>query len=57
MHIIQYLLPSIVRTVECCFRYIVVLGYDLGDAFYDTNAGRDFLAEWFDVRNSSLWVN
>jgi len=24
-----------VRTAECGFRYLIVLGYDEGDAFYD----------------------
>ena len=31
----NYLLTSIVRTVECGFRYAYVLGYDQGDPFFD----------------------
>ena len=31
----QYLLTSIVRTVECGFRYAYVLGFDEGDPFFD----------------------
>jgi hypothetical protein len=30
-----YLLPSLIRTTECGFDYVFVLGYDVGDAFYD----------------------
>jgi len=35
LSVCQRLLPSIVRTAECGFRYLIVLGYDKGDAFYD----------------------
>ncbi len=31
-----YLLPSVVRTLDCGFRYEYVLGYDKGDPFYDS---------------------
>ena len=31
-----YLLPSLIRTVDCGFRYEYVLGYDKGDPFYDS---------------------
>ena len=41
-------LPSIVKTVECGFRYTVFLGYDVGDPFFDSQAGRDTLTAWFD---------
>ena len=32
----RILLPSVVRTVECGYRYVFFLGYDIGDQFYDT---------------------
>ena len=32
----KYLLASLVRTLDCGFRYEYVLGYDLGDPFYDS---------------------
>ena len=31
-----YMLPSLIRTIDCNFRYMYVLGYDAGDPFYDT---------------------
>jgi hypothetical protein len=32
----KYLLASLVRTVDCGFRYEYVLGFDKGDPFYDS---------------------
>ena len=31
-----FLLPSLMRTLDCGFRYEYVLGYDVGDPFYDS---------------------
>lgn len=31
------MLPSLIRTLDCGFRYIYVLGFDKGDPFYDTD--------------------
>jgi hypothetical protein len=31
-----YMLPSLIRTIDCNFRYVYVLGYDAGDPFYDS---------------------
>ena len=46
-------LPSIAKTVECGFRYTVFVGYDAGDAFFDSPVGVDTLTTWFQrhVRN------
>ena len=30
------LLPSLLRSVECGYRYVFVLGYDAGDPFFDS---------------------
>ena len=32
----SYLLPTLIRTIDCGYRYEYVLGYDAGDPFYDT---------------------
>jgi hypothetical protein len=32
----RYLLPSLPSSLDCGFRYVFMLGYDEGDAFYDT---------------------
>jgi hypothetical protein len=48
---LQHLLPSLVVTAEPGFRYLVVIGYDAGDAFYDTDHGRARLQQWFQVRD------
>lgn len=32
----SFLLPSLVRSVECGYRYLFVLGYDVGDPFFDS---------------------
>ncbi len=31
-----FMLPSLIRTIDCGFRYVYVLGYDKNDPFYDT---------------------
>ena len=36
MALFMYLLPSLVRSLDCGYRYEYVLGYDKGDPFYDT---------------------
>lgn len=37
------------NTVDCGFRYEVILGYDRGDAFYDTPQGQEVTLRWFQV--------
>ena len=41
------LLPSLVRTLDCGFRYVYVMGYDVGDAYYDNKKGLDEVNAWF----------
>lgn len=36
LSLFMYLLPSLVRTLDCGFRYEYVMGYDKGDPFYDS---------------------
>lgn len=36
MALFTFMLPSMVRSLDCGFRYEYVLGYDVGDPFYDT---------------------
>jgi hypothetical protein len=31
-----FLLPSLLRSVDCGYRYVFVLGYDVGDPFFDS---------------------
>lgn len=31
-----HMLPSLIRTIDCRFRYMYVLGFDVGDPFYDS---------------------
>lgn len=35
MSLFTYLLPSLIRSLDCGFDYLFVLGYDKGDKFYD----------------------
>lgn len=37
LSLFTYLLPSMIRTLDCGFRYEYVLGYDKGDPFYDSS--------------------
>ena len=43
----HHLLPSFHRTVECGFRYVVVLGYDIGDRWWDLGGGAEQGRRWF----------
>ena len=47
MALFTYLLPSLIRTLDCGFRYEYVLGYDLGDPFYDNAEGMQQVEKWF----------
>jgi hypothetical protein len=42
-----FLLPSLMRSVDCGFRYVYVLGYDAGDPYYDTVDGMRTSMDWF----------
>jgi hypothetical protein len=46
----QYLLPSFLRTLECGYKYQVIIGYDAGDLFYDSDEGQDSVRQWRQVR-------
>lgn len=48
MAIFSFLFPSLIRTLDCNYKYLVVLGYDKGDPFYDTNDGMKSTIDWFD---------
>jgi len=41
------LLPSLIRSIDCGFRYVYVLGYDKGDPFYDDEANLQHIQKWF----------
>jgi len=47
LSLFTYLLPSLMRTVDCGFRYECVLGYDQGDPFYDSEKGMAEVTQWF----------
>jgi hypothetical protein len=52
MALFIYMLPSLIRTVDCGFRYEYVLGYDKGDQFYDTDEGKKMTEEWYSLTYS-----
>jgi hypothetical protein len=41
------LLPSLVRSLDCGFRYVYVMGYDVADPFYDNKKGLEEVNAWF----------
>ncbi|GMH93987.1 hypothetical protein TrVE_jg11684 [Triparma verrucosa] len=43
----QKLMPSIVKTYDCDIDYLVVVGFDEGDPFYDSVEGQEEVREWF----------
>lgn len=44
----SHLLPSLVSTLDCGFRFVFILGYDEGDSFYDTVSGMNKTKNWFE---------
>ena len=52
--VFHHLLPSFHRTVECGFRYVVVLGYDIGDRWWDLGGGAEQGRRWFDENVKSV---
>jgi hypothetical protein len=47
MALFMYLLPSLIRTLDCGFTYEYVLGFDKGDPFYDSVNGMKITKQWF----------
>ena len=47
MALFQKLMPSIVKTYDCDIDYLVVMGFDKGDLFYDSPEGQAEVREWF----------
>ncbi|CAM9677259.1 unnamed protein product, partial [Choristocarpus tenellus] len=45
----RYLLPSVGRTADCGFNYLIVIGYDVGDMFYDSDSRRRNALKWFET--------
>ena len=41
-----HLLPSIIATFDCDVDYLVTIGFDKGDAFYDTEEGQKVMVDW-----------
>lgn len=42
-----FLFPSLIRSLDCGFRYEYILGYDAGDQYYDSKEGIDQTKKWF----------
>ena len=45
--IFHALLPSFIRTLDCGFKYSVVIGYDKGDQYFDKKEKREEVDVWF----------
>lgn len=41
------LLPSLLRSLDCGFRYVYMLGFDAGDSFYDSDEEMLKVKSWF----------
>lgn len=44
----KHLMPSLGDSLECGFRYTIVVGYDEGDRWWDLRDGARLAAEWFE---------
>jgi hypothetical protein len=52
----NFLLPSIMRSVDCSFRYVYILGYDAGDSYYDSESGMKEVLDWFKVKVTDVML-
>lgn len=43
----KLMLPSLVRSVDCGYRYMYVMGYDAGDKYYDDEDSMRNVLKWF----------
>lgn len=41
------LLPSLLRSLDCGYRYVYMLGFDTGDEYYDSDVGMSLVKKWF----------
>lgn len=48
------MLPSLIHSLDCGFRYVVVVGFDDSDHFYNSSAGTRMVADWFNRRVGSV---
>ena len=46
----KYLLPSLLTTINDDYRYLIVIGYDNGDPFFDSVIGHQKISNWFEMR-------
>lgn len=53
----KHLLPSFKNTLECGFRYVVVVGYDVGDRWWDAAGGEALARAWFEDFRRGLRKN
>ena len=54
MALFTVLLPSLLRSLDCGYRYVYMLGYDANDAFYDSSDGMNTVRKWFMTTISSV---
>merc|ERR1712178_619489 len=47
LSLFNVMLPSLMHSIECDYKYVYVLGYDKGDPYYDTDKGMKEVKEWF----------
>mmetsp|Transcript_15732 Transcript_15732/g.23650 ORF Transcript_15732/g.23650 Transcript_15732/m.23650 type:complete len:493 (-) Transcript_15732:271-1749(-) len=57
------LFPSLIRSLDCGYRYVFVLGYDVGDPFYDSSEGMSKVISWFNLnvegvlKRNGIWMS
>lgn len=54
LSLFQLLLKSLIRSLDCGFRYLVVVGYDRGDIFYDTIPVSIFSLDFLEINFSNI---
>ena len=52
--LMKTMLPSLLFSLDCGFRYVVVLGCDTTDGFYSSREGEAMLRDWFETHMATM---
>jgi len=57
LSLFMFMLPSLIRTLSCGYRYMYVLGFDKGDPFYDSEEVCLLCVFHIYFRNKTLYLS
>lgn len=54
LSLMKTMLPSLIFSLDCGFQYVVVLGFDDSDNFFNSTRGNSMMTHWFDQNVRSI---